>query len=79
MLTVNITLGFMWLTLKLNYRVLHVQPSITPSLFLQDGSFRRQSLSGGDEFPYSQCRKLYRYRNVRCTVTDQTRKKTRNF
>ena len=46
---------------------------------LQGGSFRRQSLSGSDEFPYSQCGKLYRYRNVRCTVTDQTRKKTRNF
>jgi len=43
------------------------------------GSFRRRSLSGSDEFPYSQCGKLYRYRNVRCTVTDQTQKKTRNF
>jgi len=46
---------------------------------LQRGSFRRQSLSGSDEFPYSQCGKLYHYRNVRCTVTDQTRKKTRNY
>ena len=28
MLTLIITLGFMWLTLKPNYRVLHVQPLI---------------------------------------------------